>query len=99
MAYRVIFRRGARDEAIAAAAYIAEHDSADVAARWYAELEAAVASLAQYPGRCELAREYAAFPGVELRQLVIKSHRLIFSVPRYTCCVCGTRRRMIVQAL
>jgi plasmid stabilization system protein ParE len=79
MAYRVIFRQGARDEAIAAAAYIAEHGSSEIAARWYAELEAAVASLAQYPSRCELAREHAAFPGLDLRQLVFKSHRMIFS--------------------
>ena len=80
MAYRVIFRQEARDEAIAAAAYIAEHASAEVAARWYAELETAIASLARYPSRCGLAREHAMFPGIELRQLVFKSHRLIFSV-------------------
>lgn len=46
----------------------------------YEGLEAAILSLETMPGRCALAREHKAFPGVELRQLVYKSHRVIFVI-------------------
>ena len=80
MTHRVIFRSEARDEAVEAAAYIAEQASPEVALRWSESLEGAIASLAEHPHRCALARENDAFPGTELRQLVFKSHRLIFTV-------------------
>jgi plasmid stabilization system protein ParE len=78
--YKVIFRHEARDEALDAADYIAEHGSPEAALRWYEGLEAAIASLELMPSRCERAREDAAFADVELRQLVYKSHRLIFVI-------------------
>jgi len=43
-------------------------------------LASAIATLTEYPNRCPLARENEAFPGMEIRQLVFKSHRLIYSV-------------------
>ena len=80
MSYQVIFRPEARDEAIEAASYIAEHASTDTALHWYEGLENAIESLATMPHRCPLARENEAFPGIELRQIIFKSHRLIFTV-------------------
>lgn len=80
MPHKVIFRSEARDEALDAAGYIAQHGSPETALRWYDGLEAAVASLTSMPTRCGYARENESFPGVELRQLVYKSHRLIFTV-------------------
>lgn len=80
MPHTIVFRSEARDEALNAAGYIAEHGSPGAAQRWYEGLEAAVASLASMPARCGYARENESFRGVELRQLVYKSHRLIFTV-------------------
>lgn len=80
MRYRVIFRPEAHNEALAAAAYIAAEASPEMAARWYAGLELAIASLETMPSRCERARESTAFPGTDLRQRVFHSHRLIFAI-------------------
>ena len=80
MRYTVIFRPEARYEALEVANYIAEHGSPEIALRWYEGLEAAVGSLAETPASHGYAREHGAFPGVELRQLVFKSHRLIFTI-------------------
>lgn len=84
MSYQVIFRPEARDEAIEAASYIAEHASAVAALHWYDGLEKAIESLTTMPRRCPLARESDAFPGIELRQIIFKSHRLIFTVRQRT---------------
>lgn len=75
-----MFRTQARDEAVEAAGYIADQGYPDTALRWYRGLEEAVASLASMPSRCPYAREHGAFPGVELRQLLFMSHRLIFII-------------------
>lgn len=80
MRYKVIFRPEARDEALDAADYIAAHGSPTAALDWYTGLEAAITSLESSPARCAFAREHDAFPEIELRQLVYKSHRLIFVV-------------------
>lgn len=80
MRYTVIFRPEARDEALDAADYIAKHGSPEAALRWYEGLEAAVASLAHVPASHGYAREHDAIPGIELRQVVFKSHRLIFTI-------------------
>ncbi len=80
MRYTVIFRAEARDEALDAADYIAEHGSHEAALRWYEGLEAAIRSLETMPAHCPHARERDAFPGIELRQLLFGSHRLIFTI-------------------
>jgi len=80
MRYHVIFRDAARREAVEAARYIAEHGSPEVARAWYEELVTALASLADHPHRCPLAREGGAFAGLELRQLLFKSHRILYVV-------------------
>lgn len=80
MRYKVIFRPEARDEALDAADYIAEQGAPEIALQWYQGLEAAIGSLESMPARFGYAREHEAFPGVELRQLVYNSHRLIFTI-------------------
>ena len=76
----VIFRAEARDEAVEAAGYIADQGYPERAIKWYDGLVAAINSLADSPRGCPHAREQAAFPEIELRQLVFKSHRLIFTI-------------------
>jgi plasmid stabilization system protein ParE len=78
--YKVTFRPEAREEALDAADYIAEHGAPEIALQWYEGLEAAVGSLESMPARCGYAPEHEAFPGIELRQLVYHSHRLIFTI-------------------
>lgn len=80
MKYRVVFRDEARDEALAAADYIAAHSSVAAAGRWYSALGKAIASLSVMPRRCSPAREQPAHPGAELRQLIFKSHRLVVTI-------------------
>lgn len=62
--------------------FIAQRADADIALAWYAGLEAALKSLGEVPLRCPLARENSPFPEIELRQLVYKSHRIIFAVQK-----------------
>ena len=80
MRFKVIFRPEARGEALDAADYIASQGSPSAALKWYTGLEAAILSLEFSPARCAFARERDAFPEIEVRQLVYKSHRLIFIV-------------------
>ncbi len=80
MRFKVTFRKEARDEAVEAAAYIAEEGSPEASARWLEGLERAIESLSIMPRRCRRAREQPAFPDRELRQLRYKSHRLIFTI-------------------
>lgn len=91
MAYRVIFLSSARDDAVQAAAYIAEHASPETANLWLDALAAAVESLEEFPSRCPLARESGAFPGVELRELLFTPYRLIFTVRSGTVYVLHVR--------
>lgn len=78
--YRVVFRPEAHNEAVDAAAYMLVEGYGEAALEWYARLEEAVASLASMPARCPLAREHASFPGIELRQLLVKPYRLILVI-------------------
>ena len=80
MKYKVLFRVEARNEAIQAASYIAEQGAPETAQRWYEGLVEVVQSLEQWPKRFAPARENEAFADVELRQVVYKSHRLVFAV-------------------
>jgi len=91
---RVIFREAARDEAVEAALYIAGRGSAESAARWYEGLVEALDSLRRMPERCGFARENDCF-SVELRQLVYKSHRIIFTVREKTVHVLHGRHAAI----
>jgi plasmid stabilization system protein ParE len=76
--YRVFFDPEARDEALAAAEYIAAR-APMAALRWYKGIERAIDSLRTLPNRCAVAPE-SEFLGVELRHDIYKSHRIIFRV-------------------
>lgn len=73
-------RSEAEADAKAAAAYIAEHASAEFAEHWLEGLRGAIKSLAFMPLRCGLAVEHGCVPGVEFRQHLYRSHRIIFFV-------------------
>lgn len=76
----MIFHPAARDEAVEAASYIAEHAGAAQANAWLDALENEIHGLGEYPRRFPVAREALAFPGEELRQAIVHSHRIIFAV-------------------
>ena len=80
MKFDIVVRSEARQEAIDAARYIAKHSDRDTALRWYQGLEDVVARLTDMPGRFPYARENDAFSGVELRQILYESHRVIHTV-------------------
>jgi plasmid stabilization system protein ParE len=77
--YQVIFRKEARDEAVQAAAYIAHQGYPETALRWYEGLVDAIDSLATMPERCGYANENDRF-AIELRQLLYKPYRIIFTI-------------------
>jgi plasmid stabilization system protein ParE len=78
--FEVIFHPGARDEAVEAASYIAEHAGVAQADAWLDELERTVHSLSEYPRRFALAREASSFSGEDLRQALVHNHRIIFTI-------------------
>ena len=78
--FDVFFHPGARDEAAEAASYIAERAGVARANAWLDELERTVHSLGEYPRRFAPAREAPSFPGEELRQTVVHSHRIVFTI-------------------
>ena len=76
--YHVVFVPEAREEALAAAAYIAE-TSPMAAVRWYDGLAVAIDELGSFPLRCSVAPE-SEHLGEELRHVLYKSHRIIIKV-------------------
>lgn len=48
--------------------------------RWLAGIQRKISTLSSFPNRCARAREHAYFPKRNLRQLIYKSHRIIFEV-------------------
>ncbi len=78
MNYTVLLSPEARDEALAAAEYIAANAPGS-AAIWYEGLHAAIRTLGDFPLRCPIAPE-GAMLGQDLRHLIYKSHRIIFRV-------------------
>ncbi len=80
--YKIVFTFQAREEALAAAEYIAQ-TAPLTAARWYEGLEAVVRKLDSFPNRCALAPE-SEFLGEELRHSIYTSYRIIFRVEEAT---------------
>ncbi|MGA2498760.1 MAG: type II toxin-antitoxin system RelE/ParE family toxin [Tepidisphaeraceae bacterium] len=87
--YTVVFSPIAREEALDAARYIAK-DSMQNALKWYDGLEKLIGSLSQFPRRFGAAREADAFD-IELRQVVYRSHRIIFTIEEQTVTVLHVR--------
>lgn len=78
MRYVVRLTARAKHEITTASAYI-ERDSPMNAARWLAAVDGALASLADLPLRCPVARE-SPLGERELRQLLSGGYRLIFYI-------------------
>jgi plasmid stabilization system protein ParE len=76
--YEVIVTPGAEVGIISAFQYIEQRAPLN-AVRWIKELYSCIAGLEISPRRCALAREDEYFEG-ELRQLIFKSHRIVFRI-------------------
>lgn len=76
--YEVLFDPHAQEEALDAAHYIARFSPRN-AAKWYSGLEKVLDSLTTMPARCSRARESETL-GVEVRQYIYHSHRIIFRI-------------------
>lgn len=48
--------------------------------RWLTGIRRKITTLSSFPQRCARAREHAYFPDRNLRQLIYKSHRIIFEI-------------------
>lgn len=80
MTHRIVFTKAAQEQAKAVASYIEDQGSPEAAAAWLDGLVEGISSLATLPHRCGFARENDLFPNAELRQLLFKSHREIYTV-------------------
>ncbi len=76
--YTVIIEHPAEEEAERAYLHINEQAPLN-AERWWNGLVDAILSLEEMPKRCPLAREDARFDE-DIRQLVYKSHRILFTL-------------------
>jgi plasmid stabilization system protein ParE len=76
--FRVITTPDAEADILAAHDWIAR-ESPDGAVLWVNGLESAIASLRRLPRRCPRAPESEAFL-LEIRQLIYKSHRVLFTI-------------------
>jgi len=74
--YRVIVTTQAQKDIRSEYHYI-QKDSPPNAMRWVQDVYDRIATLETMPGRCGAARENAYFDE-ELKQLIFKSHRLVF---------------------
>lgn len=79
MKFRVLVERAAADDIVAYAEWIVAQGAPDNGSRWLDGIEAAIESLHTMPGRCVLAPESDAFDQ-EIRQLLFKSHRILFVI-------------------
>lgn len=83
MKYRIEISSLAESEADQAFLQLAQATSPTQASQWYARLLQAIASLAQMPKRCPLARENQYF-SQEIRQLLYgkgrNSYRILFTI-------------------
>ena len=76
--YEVIVTPEAEAAIISAFQYIDERSPMN-AERWLRKLYSSIASLEMFPRRCAVARESEYFDE-ELRQLIFKSHRIVFRI-------------------
>ena len=78
MKYQVIVTPEARAGIRESFGYIRERSTLH-AARWLHALDGKIDTLKRFPERCPLARESEYFDE-DLRQLVFKSHRIVFTI-------------------
>ena len=83
MTYRVIVEPTANRGIREAVRWITEHQSAQVAAKWFNRLEKKVMTLGKHPSRCPIAAENDKFPE-EIRELLHgprkNKYRIIFTI-------------------
>ncbi len=79
MAHTVDLRSKAYKDILRNAAWMAEHISPQSAARWHADIEAAIQTLANDPERCPQADE-AANLGIDLRVLLSGRRPHVFRI-------------------
>ena len=79
MKYAVVVQPEAEADIEAAYLYLFEAASPDVAIRWFNEIEAVMATLAEFPNRCPKAPEDAYFSD-EIRHLLVEPYRILFTI-------------------
>lgn len=94
MTFRVETTQLAEQDADAILEWLLAQEAGDTGIRWFLALEDAIASLADFPKRCPLAPENAAFP-FEVRQLLYGSaphvYRILFTIESETVYVLHIR--------
>lgn len=78
---RVVIQPQAANDIAQHVAWIESEGSPEGALRWLVAVESAIESLRSYPERCGLAAE-AETVGVEVRQLLLGSHRILFVIEK-----------------
>jgi plasmid stabilization system protein ParE len=79
MKYTVIVTPEAQRNVADAFDYISDHSPAN-ADKWLRELHEQFDGLKEFPHRFGHAREQDFFPDAEIRQIIFKSHRIIFTI-------------------
>lgn len=90
MRFQVELAARARADLVEIYRWIAQ-DSPVNAARWVAEVEAAIATLGASPRRCGLAPEGASIEDFEIRRLIVGRYRVLFTVQAQTVFVLRVR--------
>ena len=80
MKFEVILQQTAREEAKYIARYLMLNAGAKITKKWEFQLSAAIDSLASMPRRCPFAREAQIIADIELRQMIVGSYRMIFTI-------------------
>jgi plasmid stabilization system protein ParE len=83
MTFRVETTAAAEQDADAILGWLLSEHAGDTGIRWFAALQASIASLAEFPARCPLAPENVAFP-FEVRHLLYGRaphvYRILFTI-------------------
>ncbi len=83
MTFRVETTAAAEQDADAVLEWLLHEHAGDAGVRWFLALQEAIASLAEFPGRCPLAPESAVFP-FEVRHLLYGHiphvYRILFTI-------------------
>jgi toxin ParE1/3/4 len=101
MAFRVEITARAKQDADAILEWLESQHAGDAGLRWFRKLEEAIASLAAFPVRCNLAPENSSF-AFQVRQLLFGNsphvYRVLFTIDDDTVHVLhirhGRRRRL-----
>lgn len=92
MTYTIVFTQPAQDAALETASYLREEASPEVANTWLDGIIETIYSLTEHPHRCGYARENADHEA-ELRQILYKSHRVIYTVEQQSVVVLYIRHQ------